>query len=104
LQENDELTQELLNFLNTQIKWIAEYPEHARIRTEHGTNSTIIEIKMDPRDTGKIIGRHGAVIGSIRTLINGYCRRHGRNVYLQVLEARRSRKHSHGPRDITSAA
>jgi len=91
LRNQTELTEDILEFLNMQIRWITEFPEHARIRVEHGTNSLIVEIKADPRDTGKLIGRNGLIISSIRTLVNAYCRKTGHNVYLQVLEAKRSR-------------
>lgn len=89
MSENEQLAADLLNFLREQIRWVADFPQQARIRMEHGIQSIMFEVSLDARDTGKFIGRYGAVVDSIRTLLTAYGRKRGVNVYLQVLENRR---------------
>lgn len=49
-------------------------------------DSALIEIHVAPGDVGRIIGRHGRVIKSLRTLARACAARHGINVEVEVAE------------------
>jgi len=56
---------ELVNFLSQQI--VTE-PDDLEITTQATAHGLRIEIRCNERDAGRIIGRGGRVINSIRTL------------------------------------
>jgi predicted RNA-binding protein YlqC (UPF0109 family) len=47
---------------------IVDNPDALVIDVTDGEASTLVEVHVDPADVGKVIGRHGRVIKSIRTL------------------------------------
>lgn len=61
------------NFIKEYAKLIADYPDKIttqRINLEDGLDELIIFAHRS--DTGKLIGRDGKMINSIKTVINGY--------------------------------
>ncbi|MBR2834524.1 MAG: KH domain-containing protein [Coriobacteriales bacterium] len=50
--------------------------------TDNDDNSSLIEVRVDPDDIGKVIGRHGRVIKSIRSLARACAARD--NAYAEV--------------------
>jgi uncharacterized protein len=44
-------------------------PESVRVDTVEGTEVTVLELRTDPLDTGKVIGRQGRTAKAIRTLL-----------------------------------
>lgn len=56
---------ELVSFV---VQQLVTEPDHLRISSEHDEQGIRIEIRCAPDDAGRIIGRGGRVINSIRTL------------------------------------
>jgi predicted RNA-binding protein YlqC (UPF0109 family) len=56
---------DLVEYLVTSI---VDNPDALVIDVTDGEASTLVEVHVDPADVGKVIGRHGRVIKSIRTL------------------------------------
>lgn len=40
------------------------------------SNAGAIFLKVHPEDTGRVIGKHGQIINSLRTLLKTYCALH----------------------------
>jgi uncharacterized protein len=38
---------------------LVDYPEAVEVRTVDGSQVTVLELRTDPRDLGKVIGRDG---------------------------------------------
>ncbi|MFM7200913.1 MAG: KH domain-containing protein [Myxococcota bacterium] len=51
------------------IKSMADYPESVSVQEVKGQQSTVLEIKVDERDHGKLIGRRGKTVGSLREVL-----------------------------------
>ena len=51
------------------MKRICDYQDDIQIKEIDGENSSIIEIHVNKKDQGKIIGKRGRVIDAIRTII-----------------------------------
>jgi len=56
---------ELVRFLATSL---VEYPDDVAVSSEEGDDGLVINITTHADDVGKIIGRNGRTIKSIRTL------------------------------------
>ena len=73
-------------------KALVDNPDQVEVNEVAGEKATVLELKVCDSDRGKIIGKEGRIIKSIRTIINSanhwcnsgmlvaplYCQPHGR--------------------------
>jgi hypothetical protein len=64
---------------------LVDKPEAIAIDLIDGEASTLVEVHVDPEDIGKVIGRHGRVIKSIRTLARACAARDGITADVEVI-------------------
>ena len=80
----------LKEYVDSTTKQIVDNPDEVRIIITISTKSVIIQIKVDPDDLGKIIGRHGRTIEAVKILClaikNTKFPEDSRKVILEVLE------------------
>ena len=67
------------------IKSLVDNPDRVEIKETQSENSVLIEIKVADEDTGKVIGREGRIINSIRTLVKSAVTKDTRRVQVEVL-------------------
>jgi predicted RNA-binding protein YlqC (UPF0109 family) len=60
--------QEIIDFVNNVICNTVDFPEKVKIDCSTSTKNIIIQIKADKSDIGKIIGKKGKNIESLKTL------------------------------------
>jgi uncharacterized protein len=51
-----------------------------------GEEVTVLELRVHPIDIGKVIGKHGRMVQSIRTILGAAGMKNKRRVTLQILE------------------
>lgn len=68
------------------VKNMVNVPEQVDIRMVEGQGGSLIEIRVAPEDVGKIVGRKGNVIRSLRTLVMSIGARLGRRVHLEIIQ------------------
>ena len=68
------------------IKNMVNEPEQVDIRAVEGQNGLLIEIRVAAEDVGKVVGRKGNVIRSLRTLAMSIGARLGRRVHLEIIQ------------------
>ncbi|MDR0951172.1 MAG: KH domain-containing protein [Candidatus Ancillula sp.] len=52
------------------VRAIVSYPGDVHISTKKTTRGLLLQIRTNPEDVGKVIGRNGRTIQALRTLIN----------------------------------
>lgn len=67
-------------------KNLVDKPESVEVKVLEGEKSTILELRVGAGDVGKIIGRHGSIAKSIRTIVNAISVKNGRKVILEILD------------------
>jgi uncharacterized protein len=67
-------------------KMLVDLPEKVSVNEIHGENTTVIELKVDKTDLGKIIGKEGRTARSIRTVLNGASTKLKKRTVLEILE------------------
>ena len=76
--------------LRTLIEYIAkslvDHPDHVDVKEIEGEKTTIIELRVDEDDLGKIIGRHGRTAKAMRTVINAAATKERKRAVLEILE------------------
>lgn len=75
---------ELVSFI---VESLVDYPEEVQVVEVRGRTSTVVELAVAASDMGRIIGKGGRVINSIRTLTDVLAVKQGKRVSLELLEA-----------------
>ena len=68
------------------VKNMVNQPEMVDIRSVDGQGGTLIEIRVAPEDVGKVVGRKGNVIRSLRTLAMVIGARLGRRIHVEIIQ------------------
>jgi predicted RNA-binding protein YlqC (UPF0109 family) len=56
-------------FLEYVVKGLVANPEAVTVTPVERHGATVYELRMDPKDVGKIIGKQGVTINAIRSLV-----------------------------------
>ena len=71
------------------VKYIAkslvEKPEAVDVREVEGEDSVVIELRVDPDDMGKVIGKQGRIAKSIRTVVKAATAKNEKPVYVEIV-------------------
>lgn len=74
-------------FVEFVARSLVDNPDAVKVSTVKGADDAVtVQIACEKRDVGKIIGKSGKTIASIRTLVNGAAGRFGRHVNVEVLD------------------
>jgi len=57
-------------FIEYVVKALVDYPEQVDIREVDGDRVVVFEVRLNPTDIGKVIGKSGRTITAIRTLLS----------------------------------
>ena len=68
------------------IKGIVDNPDKVEINEVIGEKSSIYEVRVDSDDIGKVIGRQGRNIKSIRTIVNAAAQKDDKRVVLEIVD------------------
>lgn len=73
------------NFLFYIIKSLVNNPDEISINEIEQDRIVILELKVAKEDIGRVIGKEGKIIRTIRTLINAASLKIGKKVIVEVL-------------------
>ena len=81
--------------LKSLVEYIArslvDLPDQVTVNEIEGEKTTILELRVDEDDLGKIIGRHGRTAKAMRTVINAAATKERKRAVLEILESDRPR-------------
>ena len=81
-----EQTQDLAGLVDSVVRPLVNHKEDLEITSHDEEGTTIIEISVNEEDAGKVIGRQGRVIKSIRTLARAAASRNGMQVEVEIID------------------
>ena len=71
------------------VKYIAqalvEKPEAVDVREVETEDSIVIELRVDPEDMGKVIGKQGRIAKAIRTVVKAASVRTPKPVFVEIV-------------------
>ncbi len=73
-------------FIAYLIKNLVNDPDKVDVRSMEGNSGLLIEIRVAAEDVGKVVGRKGNVIRSLRTLVGTVGARLGRRIHLEIIQ------------------
>ncbi len=68
------------------IKGIVDNPDKVEINEIIGEKSSIYEVRVGSDDIGKVIGRQGRNIKSIRTIVNAAAQKDDKRVVIEIVD------------------
>jgi len=74
-------------FLDYVIKGLVSRPEAVSIRSIRRGHTVVYEVRVDPADMGKVIGKSGVTINAIRSLVQAGGGKRGLHCAVEVSEA-----------------
>ncbi len=77
------MIKDLVEFM---AKALVDHPDEVRVTESEGERTTVIELRVNSEDLGKIIGREGRTAKAMRTILNGASTKINRRVVLEILE------------------
>ena len=67
-------------------KALVDNPDQVQVRSVEGEQVTVLELRVDPTDLGKVIGRQGRTAKSIRTILGAAGMKIKKRLTLEILE------------------
>jgi len=67
-------------------KSLVDDPSQVQVNMIEGEKSTILELKVGESDIGKVIGKHGRIAKSIRTVLQAASAKTGKHTVLEILD------------------
>lgn len=67
------------------LKAIVDHPEDVQVKEVEGERAIIIEIRVHAEDTGKVIGREGRIINSLRQIVRAAAGRDNKRATIELL-------------------
>ncbi|MDI6872745.1 MAG: KH domain-containing protein [Actinomycetota bacterium] len=74
---------ELLEYL---AKALVDNPDRVEVTSVEGERSVILQLRVDPSDLGKVIGKNGRIAQAMRTLIKASATKEGRNAIVEIID------------------
>ena len=82
-------------FVEYVVKALVDYPEQVDVKEVDGERVVVFEVRLNPTDIGKVIGKSGRTITAIRTLLTSAAAKLGKRAMLEIIEPEGGR-HSAG--------
>jgi len=73
-------------FLEYVVKGLVERPDEVTITPVERNGLTIYELRLNPSDVGRVIGRQGMTINAIRSLLMAGSAKKGLRCTLEIVE------------------
>ena len=68
-------------------EWLVDHPDEVEITEAEGDRgATVLEVSVHPEDVGKMIGKRGRIIRSLRALARAAGQRDGQTVLVEVVD------------------
>lgn len=77
------------SFLEFVVKGLVKHPEEVTVTPVEKNSLTIYELRLNPSDVGRVIGRQGMTINAIRSLLTAGSARKGMRCTLEIIEEQR---------------
>ena len=74
---------ELIEFVS---KKLVDLPDEVSVNEVVGEQTTVIELKVDKTDLGKVIGKQGRTARALRTILNAASTKLKKRTVLEIIE------------------
>ena len=72
--------------LKVLVRDIVDNPDAVSVTTRVEDKTNVLELRVDPADMGKVIGKQGKIAKAIRTLMKAYATKHGTKINVDIMD------------------
>ena len=65
---------------------LVEHPQAVDVQETETDGNVVLELRVDPSDMGKVLGRPGRIAKEIRTLMRSVAQRQGKKVSVEIMD------------------
>jgi len=65
---------------------LVDHPDEVRVREFEAETGVVVELRVDPKDLGKVIGKQGRTARAMRTLLRAAGLKARRKIILEIVE------------------
>ena len=73
---------ELVRFI---AQSLVDKPDAVDVREVEGPESIVIELRVDPEDMGKVIGKQGRIAKSVRSVVKAATMKNEKPVFVEII-------------------
>lgn len=77
---------ELKDLIMYVSKSLVDMPDSVEVNEVVGEQTTVVELKVDKSDLGKVIGKHGRTAKALRTILNAASTKIKKRSVLEIIE------------------
>jgi hypothetical protein len=67
-------------------KFLVDHPDEVEVSQMEGEKTTVIELRVNHNDLGKVIGKQGKTARAMRTILSAASTKMGKKALLEILE------------------
>ena len=83
--EEDQTTILLRDLTLQMAQAVVKNPDRVEIEATAGPSMIVLELKVDPEDMGRIIGKEGRVANAMRTLLRAGAAQRDKRITLEII-------------------
>jgi predicted RNA-binding protein YlqC (UPF0109 family) len=80
------MSSELKTLIEFVSKALVDLPEKVEVNEIEGEQTTVIELRVDKSDLGKVIGKQGRTARALRTILNAASTKLRKRSVLEIIE------------------
>jgi predicted RNA-binding protein YlqC (UPF0109 family) len=80
------MSSELKGLIEYVSKALVDMPDRVEVNEIEGEQTTVIELKVDKSDLGKVIGKQGRTARALRTILNAASTKLRKRSVLEIIE------------------
>ena len=77
---------ELIELIEYISKNLVDMPDQVKVNEIIGEQTTVVELKVDKSDLGKVIGKQGRTARALRTILNAASTKMKKRSVLEIIE------------------
>ncbi|MGB3367815.1 MAG: KH domain-containing protein [Acidaminobacteraceae bacterium] len=72
--------------VKTIAKALVDKPEAVQVKEVEGAQSITVELRVDPDDMGKVIGKQGRIAKALRTVVKAAATKENKRVVVEIVQ------------------
>ena len=86
MQEQDQAVTILRGLTLQMAQAVVNRPDRVRVEVLQGPSVILLELSVDPDDTGRVIGKKGQLANAMRMLLGASAAKMGKRVNLEIID------------------
>ncbi len=82
----EQATESVVEMVEVIAKSLVDSPGDVSVEVVEGNHSCVVELTVHPSDVGKVIGKNGRTVKSIRTLLGAVSMKYDHRYTLDILD------------------